>query len=122
VNGVGTDGYHLDQTPIAGVMSLASRSRAAHYAQKNAALSKIFLREADLKAAKGKVHEYEEELKVLQEEVNVMEENLTKIETDMANLERLLQVQTHPSLHITASASHDSVDQLAGPSSPLEPA
>jgi chromosome segregation ATPase len=109
----------LDQTPAADVMSLASRSRAAHYARKHAALARIFQREADLKTAKGQVLEYEEELQRLRKEVEVADESLTKIETEMANLEHLL-VQTHPGLDITASVSRDSL-RSAGSSSPVEP-
>jgi hypothetical protein len=111
---------HFDQTSAADIMSLASRSRAAHYARKHAASAKIFQREADLKTAKGQVIEYEEELQELRKEVEVADGSLTKIETDMANLERLL-VQTHPSLNITARASCDSL-RSAGSSSPVETA
>src|SRR6202042_1316620 len=77
------DENSLERLTPTEAMALASNAKLVQSARKYTAMHKLRRCESDLRAARGRVHEYEEVLANLEKEIKSAEENIEVLDSGM---------------------------------------
>ena len=84
------DENSLERLTPTEAMALASNAKLVQSARKYTAMHKLRRCESDLRAARGRVHEYEEVLANLEKEIKSAEENIEVLDSGMVGIQRLV--------------------------------